>query len=116
MIKDTMREIQRPQNKAEVRSYMGLVNFIGKYIPNFSSIVSPISKMLGKYHDHVSLKWGSAPEEAFQAILREMKSPRMLQHFDPNKQTEVIVDASPVGLCALLTQEGRLVLGGVVRE
>ena len=107
MIKDTMREIQRPQNKAEVRSYMGLVNFIGKYIPNFSSIVSPISKMLGKY---VSFEWGSTQEEAFQAILREIKSPRMLQHFDPNKQTEVIVDASPVGLCALLTQEGRLVL------
>ena len=33
MIKETLREIQRPQTKSEVRSYMGIVNFIGKYIP-----------------------------------------------------------------------------------
>ena len=34
----------------------------------------------------------------------------MLQHFDPAKKTEVIVDASPVGLCSILAQEGRPVL------
>jgi hypothetical protein len=107
MIKDTLREVQRPQNKGEVRSYMGMVNFIGKFIPNFSTVVAPISEMLGK---KVAFVWGKAQEDAFQAILREIKSPRVLQHFDPSKRTEVIVDASPVGLCAILTQDDRPVL------
>ena len=48
MNKDTLREIQRPQTKSEVRSYMGLVNFIGKYIPGFSTVVALISDMLSK--------------------------------------------------------------------
>ena len=107
MIKDTLREIQRPQTKSEVRSYMGLVNFIGKYIPGFSTVIAPISDMLSKTAGFV---WGAQQEAAFQAILKEIKSPRMLQHFDPAKKTEVIVDASPVGLCAILAQEGRPVL------
>ena len=97
MIKETLREIQRPQTKSEVRSYMGIVNFIGKYIPGFSTVVA-------------GFVWGAKREAAFQAILKEIKSPRMLQHFDPAKKTEVIVDASPVGLCAILAQEDRPVL------
>ena len=53
---------------------------------------------------------GSKEEAAFQEILKDIKSPRMLQHFDPAKKTEVIVDASLVRLCAILAQEDRPVL------
>ena len=107
MIKDNLKEIQRPQNKAEVRSYIGLVNFIGKFIPNFSTRIAPISSMLSKEAVFV---WGEAQEEAFQSVLEEIRSPRILQHFDPKKETSVIVDASPVGLCGILAQEEKPVL------
>ena len=107
MIKDNLRYIQRPNNKSEVRSYMGLVTFIGKFIPDFSTVVAPISALMGKNADYV---WGPLQEEAFQAILTEIKSPRILRHFDPKKETDVIVDASPVGLSAILSQEDRPVL------
>ena len=62
MIKDTLREIQRPQTKSEVRSYMGLVNFIGEYIPGFSTVVAPISDMLSKT---AGFMWGAKQEAAF---------------------------------------------------
>ena len=107
MIKDTLRELQRPQSKSEVRSFMGLVNFIGKYIPGFSTVIAPISDMLGK---KVEFVWGIKQEVAFQTILKEIRSPRLLKHFDPKKKTAVIVDASPVGLCGILTQEDKPVL------
>ena len=32
-----------------------------------------------------------------------------MSYFDPNKETMLIVDASPVGLAALLTQEGKII-------
>lgn len=31
-----------------------------------------------------------------------------MSYCDPRKQTEIIVDASPVGLSGLLTQEGKV--------
>ena len=107
MINDNLKEIQRPQNKSDVRSYIGLVNFIGKFIPNFSTIIATISSMLSK--TAVSI-WGEEQEEAFQTVLEEIRSPRILQHFDPLKETSIIVDASPVGLCAILVQEEKPVL------
>ena len=86
---------------------MSLVTFIGKFIPDFSTVVAPISALMGKNADYV---WGPLQEGAFQAILTEIKSPRILRHFDPKKGTDVIVDASPVGLSAILSQEDRSVL------
>jgi hypothetical protein len=32
-----------------------------------------------------------------------------MSYFDPNKETMLIADASPVGLAALLTQEGKII-------
>lgn len=107
MLKDNLAYLERPQGKSEVRSFMGLVNFIGKFIPNFSTVVAPISSLVSKEAVFV---WGSEQEEAFKVIKAEISSPRMLHHFDPVKRTSVIVDASPVGLCAILTQEGNPVL------
>ena len=107
MIKDNLKEIQRPQNKAKARSYIGLVNFIGKFIPHFSTRIAPISSMLSKEAVFV---WGEAQEELFQSVLEEIRSPRILQHFDPKKETNLIVDASPIGLCGILAQEDKPVL------
>ena len=107
MINDNLKEIQRPQTKSEVRSYIGLVNFIGKFIPNFSTIIAPISSMLSKTAVFV---WGEEQEEAYLSVLEEIRNPITLRHFDPSKETSVIVDASPVGLCAILVQEERPVL------
>ena len=47
---------------SEVRSYMGLVNFIGEYIPGFSTVVAPISDMLSK---SAGFMWGAKQEAAF---------------------------------------------------
>ena len=76
-------------------------------IPNFSTIIAPISSMLSKTAVYI---WGEEQEEAFQTVLEEIRSPRILQHFDPLKETSIIVDASPVGLCAILVQEEKPVL------
>ena len=99
--------VVRQEDKAEVRSCIGLVNFIGKFIPNFSTRIAPISSMLSKEAVFV---WGEAQEEAFQSVLEEIRSPRILQYFDPKKETSLIVDASPVGLCGILAQEDKPVL------
>ena len=54
--------------------------------------------------------WGEAQEEAFKSVLEEIRSTRILQHFDPKKETSLIVDASQIGLCGILAQEDKPVL------
>jgi len=103
LIKDSLHHIQRPEDRSEVRSYVGTVNFISKFIPDFSSILAPISNLLSK---NIDFHWNSEQENAFQQILREIRKPRVLKHFDPKEPTELTTDASPVGLCAVLSQNG----------
>ena len=107
MLKDNLAYLERPQIKSEVWSFMGLISFIGKFIPNFSTVLAPISSMMSKESVFV---WVPDQEKAYQVIKGEIKNPRMLHHFDSRQETSVIVDARPVGLFSILTQEGNSVL------
>ncbi|XP_062600099.1 uncharacterized protein K02A2.6-like [Saccostrea cucullata] len=68
-----IRSARTPQSVSEVRSFLGLVNFAGRFIPNLSTVAEPLN--------------------------------RLLPYFDVNAKTQVIADASPVGLGAVLVQE-----------
>ena len=107
MLKDNLAYLERPQIKSEVWSFMGLISFIGKFIPNFSTVLAPISSMMSRESVFV---WVPDQEKAYQVIKGEIKNPRMLHHFDSRQETSVIVDARPVGLFSILTQEGNSVL------
>ena len=41
-------EVQEPQNKTELQSFQGLVNYYRKFIPNMSTLASPLNKLLAK--------------------------------------------------------------------
>ena len=43
-------------------------------------------------------------QEAFETLKRLLASDTVMGYFDPSKNTELHVDASPVGLGAILTQ------------
>ena len=104
LIKDSLQRIEKPVDKGEVRSFIGMVNFISKYIPNFSTVLEPISRLLGK---DTPFSWGPEQDKAFERIMCEVKNPRVLKHFDPNLHTDIITDASPVGLSGILLQQGQ---------
>jgi hypothetical protein len=44
-------------------------------------------------------------QRSFEKLKSELTADRVMAYFDPNKETVLIVDASPVGLAALLTQD-----------
>lgn len=104
LIKDSLLSIQKPTNTSEVRSYIGMVNFISRFIPNFSTTMAPISKLLS---NDTPFEWGAEQDDSFDKILQEIRDPRILQHFDYRKATEVITDASPIGMSGILTQDGK---------
>ena len=63
-------------------------------------------------HQNVKWKWQNKQENALKKLKTELTSDHIMAYFDPLKQTKVIVDASPTGLGALLTQDGKVISYG----
>jgi hypothetical protein len=99
---EAVRCAPRPKNRAELQSFLGLVNHYRKHIPNMSSLCNPLNSLLCK--DQM-WKWTSKTEKAFNSLKQKLTAKdTMLVHYDPAKEVTLAVDASPVGLGAVLTQ------------
>lgn len=90
-----------PQTKAEVRSFLGLVGYIGQFIPNLATLTFPLREVSKK---DAMFKWTESAQKAFDDLKRQVSSIETLSHFDSSLRTRVIADASPVGLGAVLVQ------------
>ena len=51
-----------PKNVAELRSYLGLLNYYGNFIPNLSTLLQPLHELLRK---GVKWAWTEECEKAF---------------------------------------------------
>ena len=88
-----------PQNVSQLRSFLGLVNYYGKFLPQLSSTLAPLYRLLEKKR----WSWGEAQMEAFRKTKTQLTSPCLLAHYDPEKDLILACDASPYGIGAVLT-------------
>ena len=95
-------EASQPQTPSEVRSFLGLVGFSARFIPDFATTADPVRKLARKGEPFV---WGEKQEQSFQRLKSQVASAPVLAYFDKDMPTRVIADASPVGLGAVLVQE-----------
>ena len=96
-----IREAREPTTVSEVRSFMGLVNFCGRYIPGLATIAEPLMALTRK---NASFVWTDRQRQAFEEIKDKICKAETLAYFDLEKKT-LICDAGPVGLGAILMQE-----------
>ena len=92
------------ENAAEVRSFLGLVNFSAKFIPNLATISEPLRRLTRK---SVPFSWQKEHSEAFTKLKEVMTNTKTLADFYRSARTQVIADTSPVGSGAVLVQEQR---------
>ena len=88
-----------PINVSEIRSFLGSVQFYGKWIPNMSTLAAPLNLLLKK---DSPWKWGAEQQRAFQKLKEVLSSDLILAHFDPSVPIGVSCDASEVGIGAVL--------------
>lgn len=93
---------RRPTNAAEVRSFLGLVNYCGRFISNFATTSEPLRRLTRQSCKWI---WGSEQERAFVELKRQLASSQAMAYFKQDAETHVVVDASPVGLRAILSQK-----------
>lgn len=98
---DAIERFRLPASKEEARSFLGLVNFVGQFIPNLSTRTEPLRKFIRGEAE----TFGEEQKIAFDDLRGELtRNVRKLGFFDPRDTTELYVDASPVGLGAVLAQ------------
>ena len=91
-----------PENVKELQSFLGMVTYCSKFLPNFSTVTEPLRRLLKKDMPWV---WAEPQNQAFEELKRLLLSSETLAFFDPDAYTEIITDASPVGLGAVILQK-----------
>lgn len=97
-----IRNFKQPETISELRSFLGLANYVACYIANFANITSPLWKMTSQK----SLEWTEEASRAFQETKRAIMETTVTNgFFDDLDQTYIYTDASPVALGTVLTQK-----------
>ena len=89
-----------PENEPQLRSFLGLVNYYSKFIPNSASTLHPLNDLL---KNDVKWTWNQEREEAFQKIKKKLVSSQVLAHYDPNLPIKMAADASEYGIGAVIS-------------
>lgn len=101
---EAIKAFRCPQNLAEIRSFIGLMNFVDKFIVNRADKVQCLQKMI---RDR-KFEWTMEAEAEFNYMRNEaLKSITTLGFYDPKDPIELYVDASSVGLGAILVQRNK---------
>jgi hypothetical protein len=82
-----------------------LAGYYRWFIPNFSKIVKPITKLLKKGNKYL---WSEACHEAFKHLKKLLNTSPVLAQPDTTKPFDVCCDASGTGLGGVLMQEGQV--------
>ena len=91
-----------PTNLTQLKSFVGLINYYCKFLPNLSDAFSPIYRLLQK---KVPWMWGEDQQDAFEFAKSQLTTDRILVHYDPTKSVVLACDASPYGLGAVLSHK-----------
>ncbi len=92
----------QPQTVKELQRFLGFANFYRRFIRNFSSIASPLTAMTKRNTSR--LVWSPEALQSFKELKARFTSAPILRHPDPERQFTVEVDASNMGVGAVLSQ------------
>ena len=93
-----IQEAPRPTYVSELKSYLGLLSYYSKFLPNLSTVMAPLYKLLQKKQAWL---WESPQETAKSKEL--LLSSQVLAHFNPKLEIRLACDASNYGIGAVLS-------------
>ena len=95
-----IKEAPVPTNLGELRSYLGLLNYYHKFLPNLTSTLASLYKLLNK---NTKWTWTQNQMEAFTKSKELLLSSNLLVHYNPDLPIVLCSDTSPVGICSVLS-------------
>ena len=96
-----IQDYPSPKSVKELRRAIGLLNWFRKYIPNFSSEIEPLTKLLRK---NTKFRWTSEQEIAFQKLKQLLLNSPVLAFPNYDIPFHLAVDTSSKGIGYVLYQ------------
>ena len=97
-----IRDATTGRQKRCIERLLGVINYVGKFIPNMSAVTHPIRELLRK---DVQFNWSWEQSDAFQKVKKLLSEAPVLAFFNVKKPVTVSCDASQYGLGAVLLQD-----------
>lgn len=98
-----IKEMKTPTDSKGVQRFVGVINYLSKFLPRLSLELEPIRKLI---HDPQFI-WTNAHDELFIRLKELVTCAPVLSYFDLTIETTIQCDASSTGLGAVLMQKGK---------
>lgn len=97
-----LQNADRPNDVKSVRSFLGMTNYLKRFILNYSTVTYPLRQLTKQ---NVPFDWTEKCEEAFQHLKTCLSTKSCIDYFDEKKDLVLFCDASPVGISSILLQK-----------
>ena len=97
-----IKNLKQPNNEKELKSFLGAIQYLSKYIDNLSAQTDSLRQLLKKDNDWI---WTEEHTAAFENLKRKIMEIPCLAHYNSDYPNIITTDASTKGLGATPWQE-----------
>ncbi len=90
-----------PKCKKDAQRFTGMINYMGKFIPNLSERMPPLRQLTEKKFEW---EWNHEHEKSWSDLKTLLAEEPVLRFYDPSRPIKISSDASQSGLGAVLMQ------------
>ena len=94
-------DMPAPKNKLELQRFLVMVTYLGKFLPNLSTITAKLRELLEK---DTEWSFDTPQQQAFLTLKSTVTNSPVLKYFDPSLPIRVSSDSSKSGIGATLEQ------------
>jgi hypothetical protein len=98
---EAVRSWPRPNDKSQLRSFLGLCTYYRRFISGFADLAKPLTRLT---EDKRTFEWSVDQETAFQALKEALCTAPVLGYPRPGERFIIDTDASNLGIGGVLSQ------------
>ena len=83
-------EMLHPQSKQDLKRFMGMVTYLGKFLSNLSTISTPLRQLL---EEDIFWHWTDQHSSTIQSIKKLVSQSPVLKYSNPSLDSKLSVDA-----------------------
>ena len=99
---EAITSMTKPTSKVELQRFLGMINYLGKFLPNLAQVTAPLRKLL---ENDIAWHWGKEQDASFEKLQNMVTASPVLQFYDVTIPVLVRTDASKAGVGAVFTAE-----------